>query len=175
MLTGFGRDGAVHPRITAEFVGCAADRVRARRLRKGPACARHAKERRPRVGHCRASAFGVPSHTRANRCGSPAPYSRPRRPCAPLSKTRPSRGTRRRRALGRGRRGVQVRRLLAPPHRSWNDPALRPCRRRRSPSGYRPAWQIASSAALPWTRARQLGGNGPAVLRVFAFFPGKFE
>ena len=93
----------------------------------------------------------------------------------PLSKTRPSRGTRRRRALGRGRRGVQVRRLLAPPHRSWNDPALRPCRRRRSPSGYGPAWQIASSAALPWTRARQLGGNGPAVLRVFAFFPGKFE
>jgi len=56
-----------------------------------------------------------------------------------------------------------------------NDPALRPCRRRRSPSGYRPAWQIASSAALPRTRARQLGGNGPAVLRVFAFFPGKFE
>ena len=32
-----------------------------------------------------------------------------------------------------------------------------------------------SSAALSGARARQLAGNGPAVLRAFAVFPGKFE
>jgi len=53
-----------------------------------------------------------------------------------------------------------------------NDPALRPCRGGRPPSGHRPARQIAPGCP-PGTRARQLGDNGPAVLRVFAAFPGK--